>query len=179
MEIKAKLNMTEKEQLKYYFYDYRKVMIWLPLFAFVFGVCFNIAEQKMKAFAPQGIDVLALLHEGLDAMMGMTISVLFFTLITAILMRRSNAFDGENTDCIFSDAGFRIESKTGAVSVSYGKIFKIGETKKAFYVSPVLGHGFVVSKRRFENQEDVQRVKELLKKNMDKKKLSLMKTKDE
>ncbi|MCL1920153.1 MAG: YcxB family protein [Kiritimatiellaeota bacterium] len=161
MEVNVTVNQHLNEYMRFNFYHGQKtVMIWLPLMCLA-GFC--ICHTLCGALIVGGLWLLPVF------------------LITFLRTRRAwktNALRGVSADYTFSDAGFRSESEAGTFNCGYDKLFKVCESKAAFYVYLSSLQAIIVPKRCFENTDDIRVLREIFVRNMDKKKLRLRRQDD-
>ena len=164
MDVKVNFSVTEKENMKFYVYNSQALTCLSALvFAWIVIIGIDVLAQKVNMFAVYLVS-------------GGTVVVLLSWLVTYLTARKAwktNAQAKESFNCTFTDVGIHSESKTGTGDLSYDTIYKVCETKTAFYMYLSSAFAIVMPKRCFENAEDVRRVREFFVKNVDKKKLRL------
>jgi len=170
MDVKVKIDLTEKEYMRFGFYCQRKFMIWVPLtvavICFLAFILIDIALSKKSDFVV--LCVLAVIAGVSTHFIGSRIA---FLRIRSVW--KSSAPLMGLADTTFSDGGIYQVSDVGTLNLSYDKFFKVCETQMAFYAYVSSTQAVIVPKRCFESAEDVKTVRELFIKNVDKKKLRL------
>ena len=167
MEIKAKISISEKDVMIYNFDYFKRSMMTGASLVFVglFGFSFLLFRR---------IDVVTFIMPSVGVVVGvLTGAVCAF--FGAKRTWKNNAWAGESGDCTFTDTGVNMESGSGTGRFEYGKLFRVYETPKAFYLYLMPRMALIMPKRCFDSTDDIQAVRELFRKNMDKKKLKLMK----
>ena len=169
MDIKVKIDLTEKEYMRFSFYHQRKEMVWAPL---IFGVlCFCMVILQLQRITNLNL-VFALC-------VALIVGVLIFIVGSLIsLVKVKNVWKSSIPlrglyEMTFTDGGIYQVSEIGTANLSYDKFYKVYETKMAFYVYVSSVQAMIVPKRCFENAEDVRTVREFFVRNVDKKKLRL------
>jgi len=183
MDVKVKVDLTEKEYMRFGFYCQRKLMMWVPLVATVIVFCATIMDlratlnvhcEMCKTHHYVAVCLTALIT-------GVIVGVMLFLFAVLVAFLRGR-YEWKSSvpvrgviEATFSDGGVCQVSEVGTVNLSYDKLYRVCEIKTAFYVYVSSVQAMIVPKRCFESAEDTKAVRELFARSVDKKKLSLRK----
>jgi len=175
MEVKVKISVSEKDYINFTFYHQRQPMIWVPFIVFALLVLLCAGGDMMHGRKDNVV---------LICVIAMVSAVLVFLFGSLVAFFRAKRVWQSSTllktaglvEATFSDAGLREESEASTLNLGYGNILKICETKTAFYLFVSTIQAAIIPKRCFDSTNDIQAVRELFRKNMDKKKLRLIKS---
>lgn len=75
----------------------------------------------------------------------------------------------------FGDVSFNLNSESGSANIKWENLYKVNEYKEVFALFISRLQAYIIPKRCFENKEDMERFKEILRANIFSKKLRLRK----
>ncbi len=157
MSVKGTFTYTEKDYLKFNLFHSRN-------FFLIFGVMLIIL-----AFMAIAYGVWLQFSIGLAA----TAAALGIMYYQSKRNYKTSTLRGIEVENIFDETGIHQKNTLGETNLPYNLIYKVCETKEAFYVYISKIQAFIVQKRYFEKPEDIETVKELFKNNLPAKQLKL------
>ena len=168
MDFKTTINLTQKDYIQFVFFHQRKRKIWEP-------VIVTVSSFILFVILSKGDIMLSCLAAMIVGLICLPIFTMCLFLQCKRLWKKSAPIMRDAIETIFSDVGVYQKSKLGTLDLTFDNIFKVSETKNAFYVYISSIQAAIIPKRCFDRTEDIQAIRALFLNNMDAKKLSLMK----
>lgn len=167
MSVTKIIKLEKSDFMKFNLYFAKKSLILLPFIMFI--ISYAIINE---------LGLLGLLELTISLIIGFIIAPIFFIISLYIFVNKyfkSYSLASMQVETTIDGNGITHKSELGNTILPFDKIYKISETKHAFYVFTSNRQAMVLPKRFFNIDSENKEIREIFINNMDKKKLNLKK----
>lgn len=189
IDLSVKLELSDFYSFRKEIYNNNKGNKLLRIMSMSFLILFLITLVSFASYIPNtNVNILERLSqpEALSALLktlGLFSAIVLIPLVVLPLLNsyfskkyfNSNKLLQNEQKYNFTDEGISISSENGNGKIDWDKIFKVDESKTFFALYISIGQAYIIPKRFFNSDDDIKLFKEILKDNIDNKKLKMKK----